>query len=57
MADPDVDAVVSARGEPVSRPRVASADLFRGRREVVILHGGHEYVLRITKSDKLILTK
>jgi hemin uptake protein HemP len=46
-----------ARGEAVSRPRVTSADLFRGRREVVIIHGGHEYVLRITKSDKLILTK
>jgi len=57
MADPDMDAVAPVRGETVSRPRVASTELFRGRREVVILHGGHEYVLRITKSDKLILTK
>ena len=57
MADPDMDAVAPARGETASRPRVASTELFRGRREVVIVHGGHEYVLRITKSDKLILTK
>jgi hemin uptake protein HemP len=40
-----------------SRLRLPSRDLFRGRREVVILHAGHEYVLRITKADKLILTK
>ena len=28
-----------------------------GTREVVIVHHGQEYRLRITKSDKLILTK
>ncbi|HKB25279.1 MAG TPA: hemin uptake protein HemP [Methylomirabilota bacterium] len=38
-------------------PPVSSASLFRGRREVVILHRGQEYRLRITKADKLILTK
>ena len=40
-----------------SRPRVSSSDLLQGRREIVILHAGSEYLLRITKSDKLILTK
>jgi len=36
---------------------MSSRDLFRGQREIVILHGGHEYLLRITRADKLILTK
>ena len=31
--------------------------LFEREREVVIVHRGQEYRLRITKSDKLILTK
>jgi hemin uptake protein HemP len=29
----------------------------QGAREVIIVHGGEEYVLRITKAGKLILTK
>ena len=37
--------------------RIASAELFRGRREIVIVHRGQEYRLHITKADKLILTK
>ena len=37
--------------------RIASTELFRGRREVVIVHRGQEYRLHITKADKLILTK
>jgi len=36
---------------------VESATLFERGREVVIVHHGQEYRLRITKSDKLILTK
>ena len=37
--------------------RVESAALFERGREVVIVHRGQVYRLRITKSDKLILTK
>ena len=37
--------------------RIASTELFLGRREIVIVHRGQEYRLRITKADKLILTK
>lgn len=37
--------------------RIASTELFRGRRDIVILHRGQEYRLHITKADKLILTK
>lgn len=56
----------SAPGAPLVRPagagaqalaRVASAELFRGQREIVIVHRGQEYRLFITKADKLILTK
>ena len=37
--------------------RLDSAALFQRAREIVIVHGGQEYRLRITKADKLILTK
>jgi hemin uptake protein HemP len=37
--------------------RIASTELFGGRREIVIVHRGQEYRLHITKADKLILTK
>jgi len=43
--------------EPPLVPRVESARLFQRGREVIIVHRGQEYRLRITKSDKLILTK
>jgi hemin uptake protein HemP len=39
-------------------PRIASAALFpNGRQVVTIVHAGQEYRLRITKANKLILTK
>jgi len=34
-----------------------SRDLFCGRQEILIEHAGHAYRLRITRQDKLILTK
>jgi hemin uptake protein HemP len=37
--------------------RVESGTIFQVDREVVIVHHGQEYRLRITKSGKLILTK
>jgi hemin uptake protein HemP len=37
--------------------RIVSTELFRGRRDIVIVHRGQEYRLHITKADKLILTK
>ena len=48
---------------PAERPvadaerQVTSAVLFQGQREVVIVHHGQAYRLRITRADKLILTK
>jgi hemin uptake protein HemP len=46
--------------EPVTtseQRQIPSTSLFHGRREIVIVHHGQEYRLRITKADKLILTK
>jgi hemin uptake protein HemP len=44
--------------EPTSRrPIVRSEQLFGGEREIIIKHGDEEYRLRITRADKLILTK
>jgi hemin uptake protein HemP len=37
--------------------RVPSAALFRDEREIVIVHQGQEYRLRITRAEKLLLTK
>ena len=39
------------------RQRVSTTDLMRGGRELVLLHDGQEYILRITRTGKLILTK
>jgi len=39
------------------RQRVSTTDLMRGSRELVLLHEAEEYILRITKTGKLILTK
>lgn len=37
--------------------RVSSQSLLMGERELVIQHQGSEYHLRLTRNDKLILTK
>jgi len=37
--------------------RLHSQDLFKHHKEVVIEHAGQEYRLRITRQNKLILTK
>lgn len=38
-------------------PRISSQQLLDGGRELVIQHQGGEYHLRLTRNDKLILTK
>jgi len=37
--------------------RFEVAELLQGGREVILVHGGSEYRLRITGNGKLILTK
>lgn len=48
-----------SRSRDTAAPRrgVASERLLNGARELVILHDGCEYVLRLTRQNKLILTK
>jgi hemin uptake protein HemP len=48
--------------EPPAEPRdpppcIPSSELLRGARELLILHQGETYRLRLTSNDKLILTK
>lgn len=50
-----VDSDHSDPGRPVLI--VDSAELMGGRRELIIRHGAGTYRLRITASNKLILTK
>lgn len=40
-----------------SAPAIDTSTLFGGRREVVLIHNGEPYRLRLTHSGKLILTK
>ena len=47
----------AANTPPEPTPRIGSADLLRGHRTVEIEHGQQRYTLRVTKDDKLILTK
>ena len=45
------------RSLTIDNGRVDSRDLLGDRREIVIVHGGVEYHLRLTAQCKLILTK
>lgn len=38
-------------------PQISTAQLFRGGNEVLIEHRGERYRLRLTRQDRLILTK
>ncbi|WP_243649228.1 hemin uptake protein HemP [Luteibacter rhizovicinus] len=54
---PARDKIVALRGPSATARRVASKNLLEGSRELVIEHQGSEYHLRLTRNDKLILTK
>jgi hemin uptake protein HemP len=53
---PRHEALVSSLPRP-QRKRITTAALMQGAREIIVLHHGEEYLLRITKAGKLILTK
>ena len=42
---------------PMVTPRILSENLFKGASQVEILHGEQCYLLRVTRENKLILTK
>jgi len=48
---------VATPSETVAQACIASTDLLRGSRELLIQHNGETYRLRLTSNDKLILTK
>ena len=51
-------AETTARGKPDRDvPSVESSQLMSGRRELLIRHGASTYRLRVTASEKLILTQ
>jgi hemin uptake protein HemP len=58
---PHMPAAAGTGVDQVSRgpatPRVDSRRLMAGENELVIEHAGQEYRLRLTRNDKLILTK
>jgi hemin uptake protein HemP len=54
-AAPPVSPSATTRAAAV--PRVNSAELLRGSREIVIEHRGEEYRLLRTRNDRLILNK
>lgn len=51
----------SAPSPPPPRPLckrvLRSEDLLGRERKIIILHGGEEYVLQVTKNGRLLLTK
>jgi hemin uptake protein HemP len=47
----------AAPAAPPATRRISSQALLEGERELVITHQGSEYHLRLTRNDKLILTK
>ncbi|WP_425492627.1 hemin uptake protein HemP [Luteibacter aegosomaticola] len=51
------DKVVPLRAVAATARRIESKNLLDGSRELVIEHQGAEYHLRLTRNDKLILTK
>ena len=51
------DKVVPLRATPAVARRIESTRLLDVSRELVIEHQGNEYHLRLTRNDKLILTK
>lgn len=42
---------------PVPPRRIAVSDLLAGSEVVILVHNGQEYRLRLTRANKLILTK
>jgi len=55
LPHPPPDAL-APNGQDTRPERVESARLLGGARELVILHAGREYRLRVTQNGKLILT-
>ena len=55
--DPHLPAQAALPAQPEMPTRMNSHQLFRGQKTVEIDHGDQRYTLRVTKDNKLILTK
>jgi hemin uptake protein HemP len=56
-AKPMADSDKTAQNAQIPPRSIDSAALFAGSNELIIIHNGSPYRLRITRQDKLILTK
>lgn len=54
---PQSQTLIDLSGKPDTQPTIDSAQLLRGQRTVGIEHGNQHYTLRLTRDNKLILTK
>jgi hemin uptake protein HemP len=57
LSESDLRTPHDGRDRAPSEPRIDSHRLLAGGRELVIDHSGQVYRLRLTRNDKLILTK
>lgn len=57
MTNPSSASQQTAVPRPTDRPRIDSKTLLGGSTALEIEHAGQRYVLRITRENKLILTK
>ena len=57
ISPPKPPAQSSACSPPGQRPRIDSCALLQGAPAVEIDHAGQRYLLRVTRENKLILTK
>jgi hemin uptake protein HemP len=57
LAEPHVDDDSVDRADIYLQRHIDSRRLLAGGRELVIDHAGQQYRLRLTRNDKLILTK
>lgn len=57
MTNPPATPQPSPAGNTPPRPRVESTEILRGNSAVEIEHAGQRYLLRVTRENKLILTK
>ena len=57
QSEPARDSAVSASGVSDAEIVLRSEDLFVSKKEIVIVHNGERYRLRLTRRGKLILQK
>lgn len=54
---PDITGRIEKPGVPAQAKHIQVEELMGTEREVIIIHQGDEYRLRMTSNNKLILTK